>query len=162
MERAFDSAFPLFSYSGAARDLLSAYKKKRRRSLAPFFAEIFAQTIEAKWPDRIIVPVPPRPGKVRTSGWDQVEEIARILGGRGFPVARLLERRPSGEQKRLGRGDRGVNAKMAYVLRPGAASPERPLLIDDVITTCATVDACALALKGAGAVSVVALVFAAD
>ena len=51
---------------------------------------------------------------------------------------------------------------MAYVLKPGAVPPERPLIIDDVITTCATIDACARALKDGGAVSVVALVFAAD
>ena len=84
IERAFDSAYPLFSYAGAARELISAYKKSRRRSLAPFFADIFAKTIEEKWPDRIIVPVPPRPGKARASGWDQVEEIARSSSGEVF------------------------------------------------------------------------------
>jgi ComF family protein len=162
IERAFDSAYPLFSYAGAARELISAYKKSRRRSLAPFFADIFAKTIEEKWPDRIIVPVPPRPGKARASGWDQVEEIAKVLERRGFRVARLLERRRSEEQKSLGRGERGVNAQRAYVLKKGAASPERILLVDDVITTCATLDACARSLKSGGALSVTALIFAAD
>lgn len=162
IERAFDSAYPLFSYAGAARELISAYKKSRRRSLAPFFADIFAKTIEEKWPDRIIVPVPPRPGKARASGWDQVEEIAKVLERRGFRVARLLERRRSEEQKSLGRGERGVNAQRAYVLKRGAASPERILLVDDVITTCATLDACARSLKSGGALSVTALIFAAD
>ncbi len=130
--------------------------------MAPFFADVFAKNIGEKWPDRIIVPIPPRPGKLRTKGWDQVEEIARILERRGFPVARPLERRHSKEQKKLGRGERGANATLAYVLKPGAVPPERPLIIDDVITTCATIDACARALKDGGAVSVVALVFAAD
>ncbi|MGA2545685.1 MAG: hypothetical protein ABSF43_04010 [Rectinemataceae bacterium] len=162
IERAFDSAYPLFAYAGAARELISAYKKNRRRSLAPFFAEVFAETIEEKWPDRTIVPVPPRPGKASSSGWDQVEEIAKVLGRRGFPVARPLERRPSEEQKSLGRGERGVNAKKAYVLKRGAVAPERALLIDDVITTCATLDACARSLKSGGALSVTALAFAAD
>ena len=162
VERAFDSAFPLFSYAGAARELVSAYKKTHRRSLAPLFADFFAYAIQGKWPDRIIVPIPPRPGKLRANGWDQVEEIVGILERRGFPVARPLERKRSKEQKRLGRGERGANATLAYVLKPGAIPPERPLLIDDVITTCATIDACARALKGGGAVSVAALVFAAD
>lgn len=161
-ERSFDSAYPLFSYGGRVRDLIAEYKKRRRRSLAPFFASYFSAAIAERWPDRIIVPVPPRPGKLRTSGWDQVEEIARALEGAGIPVERPLVRGRSDEQKRLGRGERGSNARKAYALKPGATPPALPLLIDDVVTTCATLDACARALKEGGALSVRALVFAAD
>jgi len=159
---AFDSIRPLFSYAGSAKDLMAAYKTRKRRSLAPFFAELFARSIERDWPGRTIVPVPPRPGKTRRRGWDQVEEIARHLERRSCAVARLLERRPSDEQKRLGRGERGANAKRAYFLRPEASSPRLVLLIDDVVTTGATLDACARALKEGGASTVDALVFAAD
>lgn len=158
----FDSAFPLFSYEGRARDLVSAYKKGGRRSLAPFIAGLFAEAIAAKWPERTVVPVPPRPGKARASGWDQVEELARILEARGFRVERPLERRASAQQKSLGRDERGFNASKAYALKPCSASPELPLLIDDVITTCATIEACSRALRGGGARSVAALAFAAD
>jgi predicted amidophosphoribosyltransferase len=108
------------------------------------------------------VPVPPRPGKVRSLGWDQVEEIARVLERRGLRVSRPLVRGSSDEQKSLGRADRGLNAMKAYRLREGASSPASPLLVDDVATTCATLDACAAALKAGGARSVVALVLAAD
>jgi len=159
---AFDSIHPLFSYAGPAKDLMAAYKTKRRRSLAPFFAVLFAEALEREWPGRTVVPVPPRPGKTRSRGWDQVEEIARLLERRGCAVARPLDRRPSDEQKRLGRGERGANAGRAYFLRPGASSPRLVLLIDDVVTTGATLDACARALKEGGASSVDALVFAAD
>jgi len=161
-ERFFDSAIPLFSYSGAARELIAAYKKVGRRSLAPFIAGIFSEAIRERWPDRTVVPVPPRLGKARSSGWDQVEEIARILERGGYPVARPLARERSEEQKSLGRGARGANAKKAFSLKPGSSSPALPLLIDDVVTTCATLDACARALKGGGARTVAALVFAAD
>ena len=161
-ERAFDSAFPLFPYEGAMRSLVSAYKKGGRRSLSGLFADFMAEAIEASWPERTIVPVPPRPGKLRKAGWDQVEEIARDLERRGFRVSRPLERRRSEEQKALGRGDRGANARKAYALKAGERSPESPLVIDDVVTTCATLEACALALKEGGAGSVIALVLAAD
>jgi competence protein ComFC len=161
-EWAFDSAYPLFSYAGPMRELLSAYKKGRRRSLAPFFAELLAKAIDGRWPSRTIVPVPPRPGKLRKMGWDQVEELVRILEARGFPVARPLERRLSSEQKSLGKGDRGNNARMAYSMKAQASSPELPLILDDVVTTCATIDACARALRAGGALSVAALVIAAD
>ena len=161
-ERAFELAYPLFSYSGLARDLISAYKKTLRRSLAPLIASMFAEAIRSRWPDRIIVPVPPRPGKERERGWDQVEELARQLEAMGFELCRPLERGLSAEQKTLGRGERGLNAKKAYYLKPGASAPPHALLIDDVVTTCATLDACARALKGGGALTVEALVFAAD
>ena len=161
-ERAVDSIYPLFSYAGHARDLVVAYKAKRRRSLAPFIGALLEEAYVAKWPGRTIVPIPPRPGKTRIQGWDQVEEIARYLEGRGYPVARLLERRSSFEQKSLGRGARGSNATKAYRLKSGALSPATPLLLDDVVTTCATLDSCARALKEGGALSVAALVFAAD
>ena len=162
VERAFDSAYPLFSYEGSLRVLLSAYKKGGRRSLAGFFAGLAAEAITERWPDRTLVPVPPRPGKLRTKGWDQVEAIARILESRGFRVSRPLERRLSDEQKGLGRGARGANASRAFGLKPGRASPELPLLLDDVVTTCATLEACAAALKRGGARSVEALAIAAD
>jgi ComF family protein len=162
VERAFDSAYPLFSYEGPVRELVSVYKKGRRRSLSRFFAVLLAEAIKERWPGRTIVPVPPRPGKKRTQGWDQVEEIAAILEANGFPVERLLERRASVEQKRLGRGERGANARKAYSLKPGALSPELPLLLDDVVTTCATLEACARALKEGGARSVAAILIAAD
>jgi competence protein ComFC len=162
VQRAFASAYPLFSYSGAVRELVSAYKKGRRPSLAPFFASLLGPVIKARWPERILVPVPPRPGKLRVQGWDQVEAIAAILEAQGFPVERPLERRRSKEQKTLDRGGRGANARKAYSLRPGARSPALPLILDDVVTTCATLEACAQALEEGGASSVEAVAIAAD
>jgi competence protein ComFC len=144
------------------RSLVSAYKKGGRRSLSGLFAGLMARAIEERWPGRTIVPVPPRPGKLRALGWDQVEEIARDLELQGFLVARPLERIKSDEQKSLGRSDRGANARKAYRIAAGRRSPELPLLIDDVVTTCATLDACAAALKDGGARSVEALALAAD
>jgi ComF family protein len=159
---AFDAAYPIFAYAGAARELISEYKKRGRRSLADPLARIAAREIRRLWPDRTIVPVPPRPGKLRSKGWDQVEEIAGRLELEGFRVARPLRRIARAEQKRLGREGRAANALASYSLRPGAASPEEPLLLDDVITTGATADACARALREGGARSVVALALAAD
>jgi competence protein ComFC len=162
VEWSFDYAYPLFSYEGKIRDLISAYKKRCRRSLAGPISRILEAEISRLWPGRTIVPVPPRPGKIRSKGWDQVEEIARRLESRGLIVARPLRRTACSEQKRLGRKGRAANALTAYSLLPGRASPDEPLLLDDVITTGATVDACARALKSGGARSVAVLALAAD
>ncbi len=164
-EWAFDSAYPLFNYLGRAEALISAYKFGGRLSLAPFFCTLLAQALTERWPGWPLVPVPPRPGKIRRQGWDQVELLARGLERRGFTVLRLLERRPSLEQKKLGLEARFENARCAYGLRRGLSLSPAGLslvLLDDVFTTGATAEACALALKNAGASHVGFISIAAD
>jgi ComF family protein len=162
---AFDAALPLFSYSGLPEALVSAYKFGGRLSLAPFIAGLMEEALLERWPGWALVPVPPRRDKIRKRGWDQVETIVRRLESRGFRAERILERRPSREQKRLGLEDRFANARSAYGLAPrapGKGMPGRLVLIDDVFTTGATADACARALKGGGALEVAVLAIAAD
>lgn len=161
-DRAFDEAWPLFRFSGEFRHLLNAYKFLDRRSLASFFAELVAREVEGRWQGWPIVPVPPRPGKFRERGWDQVEDLARALARRGFPVARVLERRCSSEQKKLGREERGMNARAAYRLKDNATLPKCALLLDDIMTTGATADACAAALKDGGTERVALIALAID
>jgi competence protein ComFC len=161
-EWAFDLALPLFEYRGAFRSLLKAYKFQDRRSLAPLLADFLDREIGERWPDRAIIPVPPRPGKAREKGWDQVEELACALSRRGRDLRRVLERLPSQQQKRLGLEARSENARSSYRLLPGAAVPSRLVLIDDVITTGATVDACARALRAGGARQIAVLALAVD
>jgi ComF family protein len=161
----FDAALPLFNYSGPAEALVSVYKFGGRLSLAPFIADLMEEALVERWPGWPLVPVPPRRNKIRKRGWDQVETILRRLELRGFRAERLLERRASREQKRLGLEDRFANARSAYGLAPrapGAAMPSRLVLLDDVFTTGATADACARALKEGGALEVAVLAIAAD
>ena len=90
--------------------------------------------------------------------------LARRLGILlGIPVENPLHTlRGVSAQKSLTRTERLLNVKNAYGCRPGTdLSGKRVLLIDDIITTGATVSACALALLQAGAVDVTAAVIAA-
>ncbi len=154
---------PLFGYRGKAAELLRLYKAGGRRSLAPFWAGLLEPSLVAKrgW---TIVPVPPRQEKLRQGKMDQVEAIVSVLERRGWKVGRILVRLASDQQKRLGKEERLRNAEKSYVVSPEAARPLPPkvLILDDVITTGATLRACARALLAAGCAEVEALALAYD
>jgi ComF family protein len=162
--RSCEQVYPLFSFRKEPAKLVRAYKAAKRRSLAPFWASLMAGTIDRRWPGRKIVPVPPRPEKIKRREWDQIEAVAAELERCGYPVLRLLQRGDSVQQKRLNREMRRANAEKAYSVIPALAAraPAELVLIDDVYTTGATVEACAKALRACGAEKVAALVIAAD
>jgi len=157
-QRSFDRTIVFFPYSGKYQKLLSSYKFEKHISLGNFFVEIIRKALEKKGIplETAIVPVPPRPGKIRNVGWDQVEYLARLLEkGKGLFVRRCLKRLRSKSQKELSRENRQTNLKGRII--PKKQSPKTALVIDDVITTGSTLDACALALKEAGAQTVCGL-----
>jgi len=110
------------------------------------------------------VPVPPRPEKIKTHEWDQVEAIATRLEKRGVPVVRPLVRMASEEQKSLGREGRKANASKGYEYSPEyhCDAPQLVVLFDDVYTTGATAEACSRALLTNGTKKVAVLVLAMD
>ncbi|HAW85081.1 MAG TPA: ComF family protein [Spirochaetaceae bacterium] len=154
----------LFQYSASMVSLLSAYKSHGRRSLAGFFAACLATALAGRLVPFCLVPVPPRPGKIHRSGWDQVEELGRWLVRRyRLPVCRCLRRLKGGvQQKTLDAAARRVNMAGRFVLARKLPEGRELILIDDVSTTGATLEACAIALRTAGALQVSAIVLAAD
>jgi len=155
-EKSYDRLWALFPYTGKYRKLLSAYKFGKNLSLANFFAEKVLQVV-AENPvlqEACFVPVPPRPGKIKDTGWDQVDCLVKRLYGR-VNVCRCLKRRSSMIQKRLGREERIENMKGRICLHGQA--PETVLVIDDVITTGSTMEVCSKELKAGGAKKVYGL-----
>lgn len=159
---AFDSAYPLWEYSGKIKDLLISYKIRGVRPLARFLASRVYDRLREGYPGTVLVPVPFRKGKIRKTGWDQVEDLARSLERRGVPVMRCLERAEGASQKTLDYSARMSNLTGKIRVRKGAKAPERVVLLDDVLTTGATLSECARVLKAAGTRRVDALVLAAD
>jgi len=164
VERSCSEIYPLFKYVGLPAVLVKEYKSSKRRSLAPFWAGILSEVIDARWPGRTIVPVPPRPEKIRRREWDQIEAIVAVLEKRGYRVERILERHAGVQQKKLNKAMRKMNAEKAYsVISSGISRmPADVVLLDDVYTTGATIEACAKTLRENGAANVCALVIAAD
>jgi ComF family protein len=152
-----DSVVTIYPYTGKYRKLLGAYKFGKNLGVGNFLARRLAERLPAipgfreasGLPGFTLVPVPPRPGKIRKTGWDQVEYLVRRLEQEGFPVLRCLKRLASRTQKKLDRRDRLQNLEGRFV--PARPAPRRVLLIDDVMTTGATLEACAGTLKKAGA-----------
>lgn len=132
------------------------------RRYARVLAELLAPAAQG-WlaPGDVLVPVPASPVAVRRRGFDHSADISRELGRlAGVPAARVLAARSAADQRDLTREERFANRQGAFRVRAGERVPERAILVDDVLTTGATLDAAARVLLAGGAADVRALVVA--
>jgi ComF family protein len=103
-----------------------------------------------------LVPVPVHAGRLRQRGYNQAALLAAALSIEvGLPVLDILERpRATARQHGLGKAARLHNLRGAFALRDGAATPRHLILVDDILTTSATLESCAQVLRAWGATSV--------
>ena len=162
---AYDGLRAAFVYQGMARELVHALKYRGMTALAAPMASLLAQAVRSHGlAADVVVAVPLSGLRRRLRGYNQAEALARALGRElGLPVSgRALERRRhTPPQARSADAEaRRRNVVGAFRCRERAIAGRRVLLVDDVATTGATLDACAAALKAAGARSVWGLTFA--
>jgi ComF family protein len=146
-------------YEGRMKEVIHALKYERRRSISRPLGELMRTTGARLLTDAdVVVPVPLHPRREYQRGFNQADDLARHLG---LPVAPLLQRVVfTQSQVELPKEQRRENVKHAFALTaPGLRLPVPGvvLLVDDVSTTGATLDACARVLKAAGVKEVRAL-----
>ena len=153
-------------YEGVGGELIKRFKYGRDSTLAPVLGDLLFTALE----DRrlsvktfdAIVPVPLHPLREREREFNQSALLAARLGKHlGLPVEYLLRRiRDTAPQASLDRAGRMRNLQGAFVVRKPPSEGWTLLLVDDVTTTGATLDACAAVLREAGAAEVCAVVVA--
>ena len=146
---ALSLAMAAFAYEGPMRRALAALKYGGASRLAPILARAATPALGnllAITGPAVLVPVPLHRERQRARGYNQAELIARRLG---TPMALVLERAlPTTKQHRLNRSARLANLRGAF--RASGAVPLTAILVDDIITTTATLEACASVLRQAG------------
>ncbi|SMC23181.1 comF family protein [Andreprevotia lacus DSM 23236] len=159
---AFDASFAALRYAGIAEHLIPAAKFGGRWHVLPLLAQVLLHRLPVTPEVDAIVPLPLHPARLRERGYNQATEIATPLA-RAFrlPLRHdLLQRHKNTEhQARLTQAARHGNVRGAFTATP-AARGLRIALVDDVMTSGASLDAAARALKRAGAAHVEAWVLA--
>ena len=159
---ALDAVMSAGPYDGVLRDIIHAWKFEARQSLARPLAQMLARQCATLLEGAdMAAPVPMTPWRKWRRGFNQAEDLAR---GLGVPHRRLLARwRPRPAQSSLPSSLRRSNLQASIVVPPWRRRQidgRVIVLVDDVVTTGATLEACASALKQAGAKEVRAVTVA--
>jgi ComF family protein len=157
----FTSARSAVVAKAVVLEVIHRYKYSRALWFENFLADLLVREArpalhESKYD--FIAPVPLHPLKLREREFNQADRLAaRLAQATGIPAnTQVLQRvTPTMTQTKLTREQRAANMKNAFAVRPGTdLKNQRIVVLDDVFTTGATTNACAAALRGAGAAEV--------
>lgn len=157
MKHSFDSGMGIFIYDDTMRHVIAAFKYKERReyghALGRLIVDASGDLIE-NWKPDVIVPIPIHKERLAERGYNQAEILAEEVSERtGIPMRSdiLVRKGRTAAMKNLNREERRANMVSAFAVPPGAYIPETVLIIDDIYTTGATIDAASSVLKKCGA-----------
>lgn len=153
----FDFAVACWDYQPRIETLIHRIKYQGGRRLARYIGRLAGSAmtpVMSLFPDTVIIPVPLHPVRERERGYNQSRLLAEGLSeSLSLPVEkrRLIRKKNTQTQTRLDAGERQKNVENVFALKKKAVKPgRRVMLVDDVVTTGATLNSCARALKEAG------------
>ncbi len=152
----------LAEFSGPVRRAIHHLKYHQDAALAEHFSNLLYKLVhnELKWDHEIITTIPLGRSRQRERGFNQADLLAYPLAlqSRKHFFPHLIKRtRDTESQVGKSAAERKANVKGAFKADPAVATGKRILLLDDVITTGATMTACAEALENAGALAIYGL-----
>ena len=156
-EHSFLRGFAPLTYRGMVQDSITRFKYGNRAEYAAFYSAAILKYGRAhleQWRPERIVPVPIHPDRYRKRGYNQAEEVALHLSRQlGIPCSshEIFRQKNTRPQKGLTPSMRRKNLSGAFAAKDGIRLPERVLLVDDIYTTGATLDALAETAAEAGA-----------
>lgn len=160
-----DGLRSVFNFEGGIAQAIYSLKYHNLRSVAPLLGTFMADYLKQNpMPADIIVPVPLHPSRLKYRGYNQSLLLARELCRQtGIELAdKWLERSlaTASQARTQNRIERLANVNNAFIFKYPTTTAPRVIIIDDVATTGATLNACAATLKEAGALSVWGLTIA--
>lgn len=158
---AFEAAIALGELSGSLARAVVLHKDAGERRLGGVLGSLVGECVAASWGSwtDAVCWIPPTAAAIARRGFDHGASLAVPTAEcLGVPAISLLERRRAKDQRTMGRLQRLASAEGSF--SAAASVPSRVLIVDDVLTTGATLDAAAQALLAAGATAVRAAVVA--
>lgn len=171
MQKAIAEAWAFGVYRGGLQSIIKALKYRGRRSTLPYIDTLLRTGLADKQLRHILsgvdmaVAVPLYPAKEKQRGFNQAELIFKnFLQAADIPLTRQLVRlRATVSMYQLSEQERRQNLQNAFAVTAAkAVTGKNILLVDDILTTGATLHECAKVLKAAGAGTIYALVLASD
>jgi ComF family protein len=148
----YEKAWVVGERDGTLQRLVGLYKFERARSAYKPLGDLLLNALPDLPVETVVIPVPTTPSRIRERGYDHMLLIAKhVARGRGLKCQQLVRRKTNTKQRQATAKKRDAQAKNAFFVQDEIDAGTPYLIVDDVMTTEATVKYAAQALRDAGA-----------
>ena len=148
----YEKAWIVGEREGVLQRLIGLYKFERARTAYKPLGNLLLDVLPELPADTVIVPVPTTPGRIRERGYNHMLMIARYVARiRGLKCQQIIRRQTNTKQRQATAKKRDAQAKNAFFVKDKVDADTPYLILDDVMTTGATIKYASQVLRDAGA-----------